>query len=180
MIDTICLLVPESDINYISGISSWELYSKSEQYEKYVRNPTKAEKETGKYFPRLTRYRRGYIRDDNVRIEYSAPKLIFLNNLEELEENDFNKVIETLQERLQVMGIVVTKSILENASVSSVHFSKNILLQDGYTANYIISEMNKVDLRKYFDFAKTRFINDGQSLYAHTTSHQLVIFFPNT
>jgi hypothetical protein len=176
MIDTICLLVPESDINYISGISSWELYSKSEQYEKYVRNPTKAEKETGKYFPRLTRYRRGYIRDDNVRIEYSAPKLIFLNNLEELEENDFNKVIETLQERLQVMGIVVTKSILENASVSSVHFSKNILLQDGYTANYIISEMNKVDLRKYFDFAKTRFINDGQSLYAHTTSHQLVIY----
>lgn len=36
--------------------------------------------------------------------------------------------------------------------------------------------MNKVNLRKSFDFAKTRFINDGQSLYAHTTSHQLVIY----
>lgn len=176
MIDTICLLVPESDISYISGISSWELYSKSEQYEKYVRNPTKAEKETGKYFPRLTRYKRGFSREENVRIEFSAPKLVFLNNLEELGETDFNKVVEILQERLLVMGVIITKSILENASVSSVHFSKNLLLQDGYTVNYIISEMNKVDLRKYFDFAKTRFINDGQSLYAHTTSHQLVIY----
>lgn len=176
MIDTICLLVPQNDISYILGISSWELYSNSEQYEKYVRNPSKAEKETGKYFPRLTRYKRRFSQDENVRIEFSAPKLLFLNNLEELEEKDFNKVIEVLQERLQVMGIVITKIILENASVSSVHFSKNILLQDGYTANYIISEMNKVDLRKCFDFAKTRFINDGQSLYAHTTSHQLVIY----
>jgi hypothetical protein len=36
--------------------------------------------------------------------------------------------------------------------------------------------MNKVDLKKSFDFAKTRFMNDGQSLYAHTTSHQMVIY----
>jgi hypothetical protein len=50
------------------------------------------------------------------------------------------------------------------------------VLQDGYTVSHLISEMNKVDLRKSFDFAKTRFINDGQSLYAHTTSHQLVIY----
>ncbi|HRH25240.1 MAG TPA: hypothetical protein PLQ20_02795, partial [Candidatus Paceibacterota bacterium] len=34
----------------------------------------------------------------------------------------------------------------------------------------------KVDLRKSFDFARSRYINDGQSLYAHTSSHQLVIY----
>ena len=170
------MLIPKNKMVYLSGVSSWELYSKTDQYEKYVRNPSKAEKETGKYFPRLTGYSRRFSQDANVRIEFSAPKILYLNNLDELEEKDFSKIIEILQERLKIMGVIVSKSILENAPVSSVHFSKNILLQDGYTASYLISEMNKVNLRKSFDFAKTRFINDGQSLYAHTTSHQLVIY----
>ncbi|HNY35982.1 MAG TPA: hypothetical protein PLD14_01680 [Candidatus Pacearchaeota archaeon] len=175
MIDTICLLIPKNKMLYLSGISSWELYSKTEYYAKFVRNPSKLEKETKKYFPRLTEYRRNQY-NANVRIEFSIPKLLYLNNLDELEDNDFLKVIEKLQYRLKDMGVIVQKPILENASVSSVHFSKNILLQDGYTASHLISEINKVNLPKSFDFAKTRFINDGQSIYAHATSHQLVIY----
>ncbi len=175
MIDTICLLIPKANMSYLSGVSSWELYSKTSQYEKYVRNPSVAEKKTGKYFPRLTGYRRKFSQDA-VRIEFSAPKLLYQNNLDELEEKDFSEIIEVLQERLKIMGVRVFKVVLQNASVSSVHFSKNILLKDGYTANYLISEMNKVDLRKSFDFAKARYINDGQSLYAHTTAHQLIIY----
>ena len=176
MIDTVCLLIPKDKMAFISGISSWELYSKTEEYTKYIRNPSKAERETGKYFPRLTGYKRKFRQDANVRIEFSVPKLIYLNNLDELEDKDFSKIIEILQERLQIMGVVISKNTLENASVSSVHFSKNILLEDGYTASHLISEMNKVDLRKSFDFARSRYINDGQSLYAHTTAHQLVIY----
>jgi hypothetical protein len=163
-------------MSYLKDVCNWELYSKTEEYEKYVRNPSKAEKEMGKYFPRLTGYKRRFGQDANVRIEFSAPKLLYLNNLDELEEKDFSAVIETLQQRLRIMGVIVEKSVLENASVSSVHYSKNILLEGGYTASYIISEMNKVDLRKSFDFAKTRFVNDGHSLYAHTTAHELVIY----
>ena len=176
MIDTVCLLIPKYKMTYLLGVSNWELYSKTDQYTKFVRNPKRSEKDTGKYFPRLTGYSRGFSQEANVRIEFSAPKLLYLNNLDELEDKDFGVVIETLQERLQTMGVVVTKSVLENAQVSSIHFSKNILLKDGYTVNHLISEMNKVNLRKSFDFAKTRFMNDGQSLYAHTTSHQLVIY----
>jgi hypothetical protein len=176
MIDTVCLLKPKEKMSFLAEVSSWELYSKTDQYAKFVRNPSKAEKETGKYFPRLTGYKRQFSIEANVRMEFSAPKLLYLNNLEELEEKDFPKVIEALQDRLKTMGVLITKSILENASISAVHFSKNILLQDGYTVTHLISEMNKVNLRKSFDFAKTRFMNDGQSLYAHTTSHQLVIY----
>lgn len=176
MIDTICLLIPKTDTIFLEGISSWELYSRTEQYKKYVRNPSKAEKDTGRYFPRLTGYNRRFSQEANVRIEFSAPKLIYLNNLEELENKDFPLILEVLQERLKMMGIVVKKSVLENAPVSSVHFSRNLLLEDGYTVNHLISEMNKVDLRKSFDFAKARYINDGQSLYAHTTSHEMVIY----
>ncbi len=176
MIDTVCLLIPKYKMAYLSGASSWELYSKTEQYEKFVRNPSKAEKETGKYFPRLTSYSRRFSQEANVRIEFSAPKLLYSNNLDELADDDFLEVVETLKQRLETMGVIVPSSVLEKASVSSVHFSKNIELQDGYTSNYLISEMNKVNLRKSFDFARSRYINDGQSLYAHTTSHQLIIY----
>lgn len=177
MIDTVCLLIPKDKMIYLAGASSWELYSKTEQYEKYVRNPSKVEKETGKYFPRLTGYKRkSFIKDTNIRIEFSVPKLLYLNNLDELEEKDFPKVVATLQDRLKTMGVIVSKTVLENASISSVHFSKNIKLEDGYTANHLISEMSKIDLRKSFDFARTKYTNDGQSLYIHANSHQLVVY----
>ena len=176
MIDTVCLLIPKEKMVYLSGVANWELYSKTEQYMKFVRNPSKTEKDTGKYFPRLTGYKRQFSQEANVRMEFSVPKILFLNNLDELEDKDFPQVIDVLQDRLKTMGVIVTKSVLQNAPVSSVHFSKNIKLEDGYTTNHLISEMNKVNLRKSFDFARSRYINDGQSLYAHTTSHQLVIY----
>ncbi|OIO30272.1 hypothetical protein AUJ77_03455 [Candidatus Nomurabacteria bacterium CG1_02_43_90] len=181
MIDTVCLLIPKDKLTFLDlssyGVPTWNLHSKTDQYDKFVKNPSKRDLDSGLYFPRLTGYRRkSYGLDANVRIEFSVPKLLYLNNLDELEDRDFPKVIDTLQDRLKTMGIVATKSILEKASVSSVHFSKNIQLEDGYTVTHLISEMNKVNLRKSFDFAKTRFMNDGQSLYAHTTAHQLVIY----
>jgi hypothetical protein len=160
-----------------AGKPAWSLQSKTDQYEKFVKNPSQRNLETGLHFPRLTGYRRkSFAQDENVRIEFSVPKLLYHNNLDELEDKDFPKVIETLQERLETMGVFVAKKLLEKASVSSVHFSKNIRLEDGYTASHLISEMNKVNLRKSFDFARARYINDGQSLYAHTTAHQLVVY----
>jgi hypothetical protein len=128
MIDTICLLIPKDKMIYLSGESSWDLHSKTEQYSKYVRNPSKTEKETGKYFPRITGYKRSFSQDQNTRIELSLPKLLYLNNLDELEDNDFPEIIEVLQERLKIMGVIAEKEVLESASVSSVHFSRNILL----------------------------------------------------
>jgi hypothetical protein len=176
MIDTICLLIPRDKMIYLSGESNWNLHSKTKQYSKYVRNPSRAEKETGKYFPKITSYKRSFSQDQNIRIELSLPKLLYLNNLDELEDNDFPEIIETLIERLKTMGVIAEKEVLENASVSSIHFSRNILLKNGYTTNYIISEINKINPEKTFDFTRSKYTNDGQSLYVHATSHQLVIY----
>src|SRR3989344_8058190 len=180
MIDTVCLLIPKDKLVFVNlserGVPTWSLHSDTDQYKKFVKNPSKRDLDSGLYFPRLTNYRRkNFAQDANVRIEFSVPKLLFLNNLDELEEKDFPRVLSTLQERLKTMGIVAESAVLEKASVSAIHFSKNIKLEDGYTASHLISEMNKVNLRKTFDFARARYINDGQSLYAHTTAHQLVI-----
>lgn len=163
-------------MKFIEGVSNWELYSRTDTYQKFVRNPSKIEKNTGKYFPRLTGYKRRFGDDANVRIEFSVPKLLLLNNLDEVTESDFSRIVNVLYDRLTEMGVVIPKSELKSANVSSVHYSKNIALTNGYTASYILSEINKIDLRKSFDFSKARFTNDGQSLYIHTTSHQFVLY----
>jgi hypothetical protein len=181
MIDTVCLLIPKDKLTFVDlssyGVSGWNLHSKTEQYDKFVRNPSKKHRDSGLYYPRLTGYKRkSFSQEQNVKIEFSAPKLLFLNNLDELSDGHFMEVVEVLIERLQQMGVIVSSKVLQDAHVCSVHFSKNVELRDGYTSNYLISEMNKIDLRKSFDFTRTRYINDGQSLYAHTTAHQLVIY----
>lgn len=178
MIDTICLLIPKDKLLFLSENNGpvWSLQSHTEEYDKFVKNPTKLQKESGNYYPRLTGYKRKYRDERNVRIEFSIPKIIYNNNLDEVEEKQFYELVNTLKDRLREMGIVATENVIKKAQVSSIHYSKNIILEDGYTVNQVISELNKIDLRKTFDFAKARFINDGQSLYLHTTSHEFTIY----
>lgn len=178
MIDTICLLIPKEKLLFLSENNgpAWSLQSHTEEYDKFVRNPTKLQKESGNYYPRLTGYKRKYRDERNVKIEFSIPKIIYNNNLDEVEENQFDEIVNALKNRLREMGIVATENTIKKAQVSSIHYSKNIVLEDGYTVNQVISEINKIDLRKSFDFAKARFINDGQSLYLHTSSHEFTIY----
>lgn len=180
MIDTVCLLIPLSECVFLdknnAEIPDWDLQAKTKDYQRLVRNPTKADKVAGVYCPRVTLYRRRGDVLQNVKIEFSAPKLIYGNNLEELVDGDFDQIVEILSDRLKRMGIRMFRHSLENAKVSAIHYSKNILLDNGYTASHLISEIGKIDLRKSFDFSRARFINDGQSLCAHTDSHELVIY----
>lgn len=175
MIDTINLLIPLDKIRSFGG--AWDLNSKTHQYEKFVRNPTRKELEKYGYMPRITGYKRnGLDKKKNVRIEFSVPKLLFLNNLDEVQQDDFLAVIEALQERLRAMKIIISTNVLESAPVSAVHFSKNIKLEDGYTASYIISELSKVNVMKSLDLARARYINNGESLYFHSSSYELTIY----
>lgn len=178
MIDTICLLIPKDKLLFLdeSNGPAWNLQSNTEEYDKFVRNPTKLQKENGNYYPRLTGYKRKYRDERNVKIEFSIPKIIYNNNLDEVEEKQFDEIVNALKNRLREMGVVATENAIKKSQVSSIHYSKNIILEDGYTVNQVISELNKIDLRKTFDFAKARFINDGQSLYLHTTSHEFTIY----
>lgn len=177
MLDTIVLTLPKSKLSKPIGEKKWELFAKTEFYEKFIKNPSKANKETWLYFPRFLGYRRYWpIDQEAVRMEFSAPKILYLNNLEELTENDFDKVVDTLVERIRMMWMFIERDSIINASVSAVHYSKNIVLEDWYTTNYIISELHKVNMRKSFDYTKARYMNDGQSLVAHTTSHEMIIY----
>ena len=78
---------------------------------KFIRNPLKAEKETN-YYPRLTLNQQCFVNGSHItklKIEFSAPKLLFKNNFDELKDNDFDLVIDSLFARLNEMGVKTKK-----------------------------------------------------------------------
>lgn len=176
MIDTIILSIPREKVVLFN--EGWSLLSRTNVYDKFIRNPSKKELDTGRYFPRLTGYKRvaGSKWNSAIRIEFSAPKLLYKNNLDELVETQFDEMAETLRKRLYDMGMVIDLTLLKNAEVRAVHYSKNIELQNGYTSQYVLGELGKINLNKRFDMTRARYINDGQSLYAYTMAHSLVIY----
>ncbi len=178
MIDTIVLSIPKYLVKNRDGTEKlgWDAQSNNPKngYAKWIRNPSKLELETGKYYPRLTGYKR--FSDYFVKLEFSVPKLLYANNLDEVEENNFQKVVNILYARLYEMDIKINLNDLSNAKVSAIHYSKNIELHKGYTAKYIVRELEKTNKRKSFDNTTFRFSNDGDSLQVYTKSHSFVIY----
>lgn len=179
MIDTIILTVPRENFSVLADEgrlgTDWELSGKTAMYEKWVRNPKRAHKETGNYYPRITGYRRNKT-SESARIEFSIPKLIFGNNLDEVCDADFPLIVSTLRERLLELGIVMTEKVIRSAKVLAFHPSKNIPLSDGYTSSLALRELSKINLAKRFDLNKSDFRNSGQSLQGYTAAHSLVFY----
>jgi hypothetical protein len=178
MIDTVKLQLPRSDFQIMDHSSfqpsTASLETNRSGHSKYVNNPTKHMKEGNHYFPRLTVIKRGVV--ITLNIECSLPKLLFNNNLDELEDSDFDKVIQTLKTRLIDMGVLVNKNVLQTAKVLAIHFGKNIPLSDGYTSSYAIRELSKIDLTQRLDLTNTKFRNEGKLLQYYSASHSCVFY----
>jgi len=182
MLDTVILMIPRSKATLVdqSGEGAvWDLQSSTKAYQKLVKNPSKREEKSGLYFPRLTGYKRkvGKAQDEaTLRIEFSAPKLLFKNNLDELVDLDFERVVETLKDRLERMGVVISTKNLKEAGIRAVHYSKNIELEGGYTSRYVIGEIGKINLNRRLDLTRARYMNEGQSLYAYSVSNSVILY----
>lgn len=188
MLDTITLTLNQPDFEVLemdrfspsaTGLFASPYYSLGGRgYMDCRQNPTKTEFERGNYKPRLTLTKRkgryGYI--ITLRIEFSAPKLLFGNNFDELADADFARILEILHGKLAQMGIRVTKTALKAAPVASVHYSKNIPLGDLTTCTMVLSELAKLDLTKRLDCNKTDYRNEGHAIRCHANSYEVVFY----
>lgn len=179
MLDTVILLLNNFMFTIIEPnkfsppLEGWKEYNPS-GFKKYINNPTPFDKKNDIYKPRLTAIKRGASLD--LKIEFSAPKLLNKNNVDELTDEDFPKILNKLQRDLKEMGIGVFTNFLENANVLSFHPSKNILLKNGMTSSYIIKEFKKIDLNKNFDITEAQFRNNGQSIQHYSISSSFVMY----
>lgn len=97
----------------------------------HYRPPLPDEERSRLYFPKvklLEHVKRGSGIQQELYITFSAPKLVFRNNFNELESRQLKWVCSHLAFRLKRMGIKVTPKVLEKATVVEIHYSKNIIL----------------------------------------------------
>lgn len=189
MIDTISLTIPESDFR-IMDHSRFSPNTENLFRPPYIKlsgagifkatnNATKKDVEKAGYLPRLTLIkalrRGGYA--IFLKIEFSVPKLLFGNNFDEVDEFDFGEVCWKLKEDLQIMGVSIADvKVLADAEVSTVHYSKNIVLTDYTTPYTYLNEIRKVNIHKTFDTNQTDFRNEGHAVRYHSNDFEVVFY----
>lgn len=142
------------------------------------RNPSRADSEQFGYMPRLTLTKRPALAgfDVRLRVEFSAPKLLYGNNFDELTDADFPAVVARLVERLAHLGIFTTARVIEEAEVSAIHYGKNLPLTDYTRCGMVIREIAKASVSKQLDSTKTDYRNDGSAIRFHATRHEVIVY----
>ncbi len=181
MLDTVILTIPRGSyrLRPEAFTPNANILKMSGNYlVKCVNNPTASDKKNGTYKPRLTLMKRMTRNGSEIplKIEFSVAKMLYGNNIDEVEEKDFEKVISALHETMLEMSVAVAKEDLRNASVSAFHPAKNIELDKGYTSSFVITELHKIDVSKKMDLNRDSFRNSGHSLQFYTNSHSLVVY----
>lgn len=185
MIDTVILKIPNAqdlirEPEYfrpsLTGIRNPPKYPGLQLFMPYTYNL----KSKHKYYPNLTVTPHWDKTTKSVaiplKIEFSASKLIFLNNVDELVEEDFSQVLSTLQERLSEMGVEISTGTLEDAPVSTIHFSKNVLLSGSYTALFVIKVLEKMAVTSKLKIKHRDYDIDGHATYFDCGQYQIVTY----
>lgn len=142
-------------------------------------NSTASESRMGIYKPRLTVTKRfspiaGY--DIVLKIEFSAPKMLFGNNFDELTDDDFSRLLSKLKYTLRQMGVYVYENALINAPISAIHYSKNISLTDYTTPYTYIKQLTKMNINKKLDTNQTDYRNEGHSFKYRANTFEVTFY----
>lgn len=181
MIDTIVLLVPEHEFtitNHDAFTPSTKQFFSPPFYKgnmRCVQNPKIKEK--ADYKPRLTLSKK-YLNGNPslmLKIEFSAPKLIFGNNFQELEDSYFDLVLMTLHQKLHEMCVEVSVEALRHADVVGIHYSKNIPITTAPTS-LVLDMLRRIDVSQHLDSGDTDFRNGGQAIRFHNNSYEIAFY----
>lgn len=141
-------------------------------------NPSPTYAKMGTYMPRLTMHKRPtkFGPTYQLTVEFSAPKMLFGNNFDELTENDFEPLLEKLQEKLyELLSHRFFKSQLAGAGIGAWHPSKNVVFLDYTSSQTILNTIAKLDVSQVYDLQKTNF-RDGHVVHIHCNSMDIAFY----
>jgi len=182
MVDTVKLLIPVHNPLLFDGSRfapiTLEQLVNSRTYGKTFLNPSPTYAKMGKYLPRLTMFKRpskfGAVYQ--LAIEFSAPKMLFGNNFDELTENDFEPLLTALQDAIyELLGHKFFKNQLATADVGAWHPSKNVVFLDYTSCQTILNTIGKLDISRVYDLQKTDF-RDGHVVHIHCNSLDIAFY----
>ncbi len=165
------LFVPELTKRDYKDLSPTERTSKHQ----YLRRFKLEAKQQEEYLPRVEIFEA--LNEDRtsllyvMKIEFSAPKLLYWNSLQEVGEDHKERVFSALKSALALVSIFVETDTIADALVSAVHICKNIPLPKTIKMREIINELSKVDISKAFDVADKQDKKGARvlNIYAGTT-----------
>jgi len=177
MLDTIILEIPIkfsaiTDPNQFNPPA--RIVENLQGFFKCTNNRKAIDRKSGIYKPKLTLIKR--IKMLYLKIEFSAPKMLFDNNLDEAQDSDFNELVLKIQNVVRGMGVMLWTHEIENANVIGFHPSKNIILTKGYTSSFAIRELSKINLSQKMDLERVGFRNDGESIQLYSNRHSIVFY----
>ncbi|MBI2612792.1 hypothetical protein HYW59_03230 [Candidatus Kaiserbacteria bacterium] len=156
----------------------WEFRATGRGYGRYVKDAPPEDVARGMYFPLLT----GYVswRDGKsisfMHVQFSAPKLVFGHNLDELTERHFETVIALLQDRVSRMGVEVSDVCLRQAEIAKIHYSKNVILKRVHSASHVIGQLAKINANRRIEQTNVKYSNDGTGVQWYTKSHMISVY----
>lgn len=108
--------------------------------------------------------------------EFSLPKLLYGNSLQEVSDKDLGKATVAFQKSLESVGVIVDNSSIADARISAVHFCKNIILPREILLQDILAELGRVDINKTVDVTTKESKNGGQVLHIYSGTVERVFY----
>jgi len=187
MIDTISITIQQNDFEILDHNrftpNSYNLFNppfyKVSNNIFTLRNfPTKKDKSNFGYLPRVTLFKAARNGGFSIflKIEFSAPKILFENNFTETTDSDLVELLNILQEKLLKLGVKVSIDKLFKAQISTIHYSKNIILTDYSTPYEYLKELSKINANKNLDFNQTDFRNEGHSIKFRNNQYEIALY----
>ena len=111
-----------------------------------------------------------------LRAEFSVPKLLYRNSLQEVSEQDLEKVISAFKKALGGVGIVIDGDAVANARLSAVSVCKNVLLPRNIRMQEALTELQRVDISKVVDVTLKEEKNGGRWLHIYSGTVERVFY----
>lgn len=108
-------------------------------------------------------------------VRFSVPKLLYGNNLLEVNERQFPAVCKVLQKKLEIMGIYISLDAIKQAEVIQIHYSKNIICR-GIPVSLLLKRlaMAKPPIG-HMQIQKTTYLNSQQVIF-HNKSREVCFY----
>lgn len=139
-------------------------------------------KERGHYYPTVRYCERpigGGLRGITweVSIEFSVPKLLYGNNLYEVDETDRDTIFDVLYQRLQEMGFsFIAYDDIEHMAVRRLDVGKNIPMQNGVEVRNAIRMLGSSDISRWFAESDRTYANGGISVQYRSNDEEIIIY----
>ncbi|QED23017.1 hypothetical protein Deia_00209 [Candidatus Deianiraea vastatrix] len=158
--------------------SAHRIFNGRNENERCYKNATEEDKKNGIYKPKLTllkiKFDYGY--GICLFVEFSAPKLLLSNNIDELDDEDFESLVDILSQRLFEMSVNIERKNLINAKTSKIHYSKNIDITNYGNCLDVINIIHKADIYKKLESSRERFKNDGQLIRFYSKRYECCFY----